>query len=125
MGLFNNQQLQLAFDFVQYTGKRNILQEKMYLESTTFLHNLKKKSPKWMIVVAPTECCSHQCRRCYDPFIFSYAFSLIYLLILQKILLRRMKTVYQTANLQKFSREKINIIKSLDLLVIDEHKQLR
>ena len=50
----SNDQLQLAFDFVQYTGKHIFLTGKAGTGKTTFLHQLKLKSPKRMVVVAPT-----------------------------------------------------------------------
>ena len=54
MEIVNNPQLQLAFDFVQHTDKNVFLTGKAGTGKTTFLHNLKRKSPKRMIVVAPT-----------------------------------------------------------------------
>ena len=50
----SNDQLQLAFDFVQYTGKHIFLTGKAGTGKTTFLHQLKRNSPKRMVVVAPT-----------------------------------------------------------------------
>lgn len=41
-----NLQLQLAFDFVQYTGNNIFLTGKAGTGKTTFLHNLKELSPK-------------------------------------------------------------------------------
>src|SRR5512137_1787060 len=49
-----NQELQFAFDFVKYTNRNVFLTGKAGTGKTTFLHNLKKSSPKRMIVVAPT-----------------------------------------------------------------------
>jgi Cdc6-like AAA superfamily ATPase len=46
METVNNPQLQLAFDFVEYTGTNIFLTGKAGTGKTTFLHNLKKKSPK-------------------------------------------------------------------------------
>src|SRR5665648_671754 len=50
----SNDQLQLAFDFVQYTGKHIFLTGKAGTGKTTFLHQLKLNSLKRMVVVAPT-----------------------------------------------------------------------
>jgi ABC-type ATPase involved in cell division len=50
----SNQDLQLAFDFVRYTNRNIFLTGKAGTGKTTFLRNLKKASPKRMIVVAPT-----------------------------------------------------------------------
>jgi ABC-type ATPase involved in cell division len=48
------QDLQLAFDFVQHTNRCIFLTGKAGTGKTTFLKSLKIKSPKRMIVVAPT-----------------------------------------------------------------------
>lgn len=49
-----NKDLQLAFDFVQYTNRSIFLTGKAGTGKTTFLKSLKLRSPKRMIVVAPT-----------------------------------------------------------------------
>ena len=49
-----NKQLELAFNFVRYTGQNIFLTGKAGTGKTTFLKGLKDKSPKRMIVVAPT-----------------------------------------------------------------------
>ena len=54
METVSNQDLQLAFDFVQYTNRNIFLTGKAGTGKTTFLHDLKNISPKRMIVVAPT-----------------------------------------------------------------------
>ena len=51
MDIKNNLQLQLAYDFVQFTGKNIFLTGKAGTGKTTFLHNLKKHSPKRIAVV--------------------------------------------------------------------------
>ena len=54
MEFVSNEDLQLAFDFVKYTNRNIFLTGKAGTGKTTFLHDLKKSSPKRMIVVAPT-----------------------------------------------------------------------
>ena len=49
-----NAQLQLAEQFVLHTGRNVFLTGKAGTGKTTFLHNLKKISPKRMVVVSPT-----------------------------------------------------------------------
>ena len=49
-----NPELQLADEFVRDTGCNIYLTGKAGTGKTTFLHNLRKKSPKRMIVTAPT-----------------------------------------------------------------------
>ncbi|NJK86566.1 MAG: AAA family ATPase, partial [Bacteroidales bacterium] len=50
----HNPNLKLAFDFVEFTNRHIFLTGKAGTGKTTFLHNLKTRSPKRMIVVAPT-----------------------------------------------------------------------
>ena len=54
MSFVTNTELQLAFDFVEYTGEHIFLTGKAGTGKTTFLKTLKEKSPKRMVVVAPT-----------------------------------------------------------------------
>src|SRR5512147_3126202 len=49
-----NRDLQLASDFLEFTNRNIFLTGKAGTGKTTFLQNLKKKSPKRMVVVAPT-----------------------------------------------------------------------
>ena len=49
-----NRELQLASDFVQYTGSNIFLTGKAGTGKTTFLHGLREKTPKRMIITAPT-----------------------------------------------------------------------
>lgn len=49
-----NPQLELAFDFLEYTGTSVFLTGKAGTGKTTFLRELKRRSPKRMVVVAPT-----------------------------------------------------------------------
>src|SRR5512147_2018148 len=49
-----NRDLQLASDFLEFTNRNIFLTGKAGTGKTTFLINLRKKSPKRMIVLAPT-----------------------------------------------------------------------
>ena len=49
-----NPQLELAFNFLEYTGTSVFLTGKAGTGKTTFLRELKHRSPKRMIIVAPT-----------------------------------------------------------------------
>src|SRR6476661_10424420 len=49
-----NEQLDLAYNFVQFTNTNVFLTGKAGTGKTTFLHKLKKTSLKRMAVVAPT-----------------------------------------------------------------------
>ena len=115
----SNDQLQLAFDFVQYTGKHIFLTGKAGTGKTTFLHRLKQFSPKRMVVVAPTGVAAINAGGVTIHSFFQMPFGPILPVEIAGS---------QNANpesFQKFNREKIAILKSLDLLVIDEISMVR
>lgn len=114
-----NPQIELAFDFLQYTGTNVFLTGKAGTGKTTFLHALKARSPKRMIVVAPTGVAAINAggvtihsffQLPFGPYIAGSAEAPIN---------------GDSRYTNKFSREKINIIRSLDLLVIDEISMVR
>jgi tRNA uridine 5-carbamoylmethylation protein Kti12 len=124
MEIVNNPDLQLAFDFVQYTNRNIFLTGKAGTGKTTFLHSLKKISPKRMIVVAPTGVAAINAGGVTIHSFFQLPFH------------PHIPTQYITAGNEnaasplepssfKLSREKVNIMKSLDLLVIDEISMVR
>jgi hypothetical protein len=120
-----NQDLQLAFDFVRYTNRNIFLTGKAGTGKTTFLHDLKKSSSKRMVVVAPTGVAAINAggvtihsffQLPFHPYIPSFYLS--------------DSNSFNPAEWKdqsgfKMSRDKINIIKSLDLLVIDEISMVR
>jgi hypothetical protein len=115
----NNDQLQLAFDFVQYTGKHIFLTGKAGTGKTTFLHRLKQFSPKRMVVVAPTGVAAINAGGVTIHSFFQMPFGPI---------LPVETSGSQNTNpesFQKFNRDKVAILKSLDLLVIDEISMVR
>jgi hypothetical protein len=121
-----NSQLQLAFDFVQYTNKNIFLTGKAGTGKTTFLHNLRRESPKRMIVVAPTGVAAINAGGVTIHSFFQLGFG---------PRIPGMPTQGGTEGtddrnaamhaISRFSHEKINIIRSLDLLVIDEISMVR
>ncbi len=120
-----NHDRELAFDFVRYTNQNIFLTGKAGTGKTTFLHDLKKTSPKRMIVVAPTGVAAINAggvtihsffQLPFHPFIPSLYFQGNNHGIQDD---KREPAGY------KMSREKVNIIKSLDLLVIDEISMVR
>lgn len=125
MEIVTNQDLQLAFDFVQYTNRNIFLTGKAGTGKTTFLRDLKLLSPKRMVVVAPTGVAAINARGVTIHSFFQLPFH------------PYIPTFYLPENLRssqadqadpagyKMSREKINIIKSLDLLIIDEISMVR
>jgi hypothetical protein len=115
MSPLNNPQLQLAYGFVEYTNKNIFLTGKAGTGKTTFLLDLKEKSPKRMIVVAPTGVAAINAGGVTIHSFFQLSFGPH---------IPNSTTSNQTSFF-RFSQEKINIIKSLDLLVIDEISMVR
>ena len=117
----SNPQLELAFDFLQYTNQNIFLTGKAGTGKTTFLRNLKKLSPKRMVVVAPTGVAAINAGGVTIHSFFQMSFGPQ---IPQNPDQLRPVTVpadgIVAAGIKRFSREKINIMRSLDLLVIDE-----
>ena len=116
----NNDQLQLAFDFVQYTGKHIFLTGKAGTGKTTFLHQLKRFSPKRMVVVAPTGVAAINAGGVTIHSFFQMPFGPIL-----PVEISGSQNPGSSENIQKFNREKVAILKSLDLLVIDEISMVR
>ncbi len=106
-------QLQLAYDFVQYTGEHIFLTGKAGTGKTTFLKTLKEKSPKRMVIVAPTGVAAINAGGVTIHSFFQISFG------------PQLPSQNNLAEAKKFNREKINIIRSLDLLVIDEISMVR
>ncbi|MEI8113629.1 MAG: AAA family ATPase, partial [Bacteroidia bacterium] len=118
----SNPQLELAFDFLQYTNQNIFLTGKAGTGKTTFLRNLKKSSPKRMVVVAPTGVAAINAGGVTIHSFFQMSFG-------PQIPVdpNQQRPVSADSNFaaKRFSREKINIIRSLDLLVIDEISMVR
>lgn len=113
-----NPQLEMAFNFVQYTNRNVFLTGKAGTGKTTFLHNLKKVSPKRMIVVAPTGVAAINAGGVTIHSFFQLPFGPF-------TPAQNDEDSKENRNVQKFTREKINIIRSMDLLVIDEISMVR
>lgn len=118
-----NPQLELAFNFIQYTGDNLFLTGKAGTGKTTFLRTLKERSPKRMIVVAPTGVAAINAGGVTIHSFFQLPFG--------PYIPGASEGHAQEGNnasgnrINKFSKEKINIIRSLDLLVIDEISMVR
>lgn len=120
MNPVDNPQLQLAWDFTEQTGIHIFLTGKAGTGKTTFLKRLKENSPKRMVVVAPTGVAAINAGGVTIHSFFQMPFG-----------------PYLPADgnsrdnssprqgYQKISREKVNIMKSIDLLVIDEISMVR
>lgn len=108
-----NPQLELAFNFVQYTDKNIFLTGKAGTGKTTFLHQLKKQSHKRMAVVAPTGVAAINAGGVTINSFFQLPFG------------PYIPNNAGNIQVKRFNKEKINLIKSLDLLVIDEISMVR
>jgi hypothetical protein len=121
-----NPELQLAFEYVQYTGKHIFLTGKAGTGKTTFLHNLKRLSPKRMIVTAPTGVAAINAGGVTLHSFFQMPFTpYIPRDYLSGIDAQNIDNQGIIEGHWKLNREKINIIRSLDLLVIDEISMVR
>jgi len=122
-----NQQLNLASEYVKFTNKNIFLTGKAGTGKTTFLHNLKKDAVKRMIVVAPTGVAAINAGGVTIHSFFQLPFGPQIPSDLRGANFE-IEEPGKTANkgaFHRFSREKINIIRSLDLLVIDEISMVR
>jgi tRNA uridine 5-carbamoylmethylation protein Kti12 len=114
MSISQNEQLDLALNFVQFTNKNIFLTGKAGTGKTTFLHNLKKSSHKRMAVVAPTGVAAINAGGVTIHSFFQMPFGPFI-----------PETNNKSQPFKRFSNDKINLIRSLDLLVIDEISMVR
>ncbi|MDR1602164.1 MAG: AAA family ATPase [Tannerella sp.] len=108
-----NRQLELAEKYVQYTGRHIFLTGKAGTGKTTFLHRLRETSLKRMVVVAPTGVAAINARGVTIHSFFQLPPGLL-------VGIERVNPSQIRVN-----RDKLNIIRSLDLLVIDEISMVR
>ncbi len=109
-----NAQLELAFNFVEFTDRNIFLTGKAGTGKTTFLHELKKSSPKRMAVVAPTGVAAINAGGVTINSFFQLPFGPYV-----------PGSTDKNGQHKRFSKDKINLIRSLDLLVIDEISMVR
>jgi len=120
-----NKDLQLVFDFAGFTNRNIFLTGKAGTGKTTFLHNLKRSSPKRMIVVASTGVDALNEGGVTIHSFFQLPFHPYIPTLYLPGNSRRSQAEQNDPAGYKMSREKINIIRSLDLLVIDEISMVR
>lgn len=113
-----NQELELAWDFVEKTDRNVFLTGKAGTGKTTFLHSLKQKSFKRLVVVAPTGVAAINAKGVTIHSFFQMAFGP---LLPEESGFQNKESGFQ----KKFNKTKIDIIKSLDLLIIDEISMVR
>ncbi len=107
-----NHELQLANDFVQYTGCNIFLTGKAGTGKTTFLHNLQKNTVKRMIITAPTGVAAINAGGVTLHSFFQIPFGPF---------VPGSETYERNKQRQfRFSKEKKRIMQRLDLLVIAE-----
>jgi hypothetical protein len=115
MDVPSNPELELAYNFSEYTDRNIFLTGKAGTGKTTFLHNLKKRSHKRMIVTAPTGVAAINAGGVTLHSFFQLPFGPCV----------PGGNPYDRPGQYRFSREKTNVIRSLDLLVIDEISMVR
>jgi hypothetical protein len=113
-----NQELELAWNFVEKTDRNVFLTGKAGTGKTTFLHSLKQKSFKRLVVVAPTGVAAINAKGVTIHSFFQMAFGP---LLPEESGYQNKESGFQ----RKFNKTKIDIIKSLDLLIIDEISMVR
>ena len=112
-----NHELNLAGDYVQYTGSHIFLTGKAGTGKTTFLHKLKENTTKRMIITAPTGVAAINAGGVTLHSFFQLPFG--------PFIPGSEANEQSRQRLFRFSKEKKRIVKSLDLLVIDEISMVR
>lgn len=125
-GLESNTMLRLAADYVRYTNAHIFLTGKAGTGKTTFLRNIGQLTHKRMIVVAPTGVAAINAGGVTIHSFFQLPFGPQLPEEAQTSVSSTDASARSSASrLHKMNRTKINIIKSLDLLVIDEISMVR
>jgi len=113
----NNEQADLALQYIQCTDQHLFLTGKAGTGKTTFLKRLREISPKRMIVVAPTGVAAINAEGVTIHSFFSLPFT--------PFIPKEARVENANDRQYRFSRIKIDILRSLDLLVIDEISMVR
>jgi hypothetical protein len=113
--MLTNPELELALQFIEKTDRNLFITGKAGTGKTTFLHQIKNESLKRMVVVAPTGVAAINAKGVTIHSFFQMPFG--------PILPNQIENT--TSQQRKFSKTKIDIIKSLDLIIIDEISMVR
>ena len=119
--MHQNIELYLARDFVEKTNKNIYLTGKAGTGKTTFLQYIKNTTFKRSVVVAPTGVAAINAGGVTIHSFFQLPFGPI----MPGQLYSKNKRSHSSSKVQKFSKKKINMIRSLDLLIIDEISMVR
>lgn len=121
-----NPQLKLAYEFLQNTGENVFLTGKAGTGKTTFLHNFRRCAQKRMVVLAPTGVAAINARGVTIHSFFQLPFGPQ---IPGNLNNDNSNIPYRKTTAgnryHHFNREKLNIIRSLDMIVIDEISMVR
>jgi len=112
--LTTNPELERAYQFVQFTNQNIFLTGKAGTGKTTFLHRIKEESLKRTAVVAPTGVAAINARGMTIHSFFQLPFG-PYIPDAKP----------DPSRQRKFAKYKINILRTLDLLIIDEISMVR
>ena len=110
-----NPELALALQFIEKTDRNLFITGKAGTGKTTLLHTIKNESLKRMVIVAPTGVAAINAKGVTIHSFFQMPFG--------PILPNQIAT--PSNQQRKFSKKKIDIIKSLDLVIIDEISMVR
>src|SRR5207302_2121860 len=114
MSFGSNPQLDLASDYVRHTNKNIFLTGRAGTGKTTFLHKIKAEAFKRMVVTAPTGVAAINAGGMTLHSFFQLPFGLFL-----------PGASREAHNQRRFSRDKIQLLRTLDLLVIDEISMVR
>jgi len=114
-----NERKELARAFVEKTDKNIFLTGKAGTGKTTFLRTLQDNCSKRLVVVAPTGVAAINARGVTIHSFFQLSFGV------QLPDNNGAKSFTSNRNVHHFRKDKINILKSLDLLIIDEISMVR
>lgn len=107
-----NPQLELAYQYVSQTKRHVYLTGKAGTGKTTFLHRIKAEVAKHMVVVAPTGVAAINAKGQTIHSLFQLPFGLL-------------RPGDTRSKGRRFSKKKVRLLNSLDLLVIDEISMVR
>src|SRR5437867_1501461 len=114
MSFVSNSHLDLAFEYVRNTAKNIFLTGKAGTGKTSFLHQIKGENPKRMVVTAPTGVAAINAGGMTLHSFFQLPLGM-----------HVPGTSREVNNQRRFSRDKIQLLCTLDLLVIDEISMVR